>query len=848
MLADFREAARRLWRTRGFTATAVLTLALGIGVTTAFYAVEDAAVFRPLRTAHLDNVYNLMLRDRRYPMAMPLTNAQFRAIERQPPVGVLHAAILTVSSVIAKLPGRTEEVRAEVVSGSATATFSVRTQAGRFIDADDDRLTAAPVVVLSDRLWRDWLAGSTDLIGRTSVSIGGIPHTIIGVAAPGFEGMFPFTQCDLWLPYAAFGARKIAEVRSLRPDAVQTATAYVRLADGVTPARVEPALRAAIIGSEDGPEPLISLLTTSKDRPPHPVRPRLTPDASAIHVDLGSSGNGAVMPGAMAILVLSGLVLLAACANLSNLLFARASERAGEVAVRLSLGASASKICRLFFAEAAIISALAALAGLALAVGATYLLGTAIPLFGPGRWNRLTVEVTPSVRVALYAVGTGTISALLVGALAGWRASHLPPGRTLASAGAAMGMTRRGRTARVIFVVIQVTVAVVLITGASNSLANMAKVLARRIHFDTAPLSSASLHLPREYTDGRAHEFFDRVLQAARRDRSVQGAALASGLPGATYARTGGKLFIADKDDSRTVGDSEKPWMDAGYHRVSGELGGVSPEFLSTIGLPLRQGRDFRATDADGAPLVAIVSEAAAAQLWPNRNPIGRRVMFGLEGKWWTVIGVCADPVTQWDESPLLSPSNLVLVPFDQRFQRQALVILRSTTPMARVELLRTTVHALDEDLPVYDASTVDELILSWVRPLRAAAALMGSLVVLSLTIAALGIYGVMSYLVSIRTREFGIRLALGAAPRRLVLMAVSEARLLILIGLLPGVWLVSVGSAFGQNRLLQGFMPTDISTWFAVPALILAIGLAAAYIPARRAARVDPNSALREL
>jgi hypothetical protein len=381
--------------------------------------------------------------------------------------------------------------------------------------------------------------------------------------------------------------------------------------------------------------------------------------------------------------------------------------------------------------------------------------------------------------------------------------------------------------------------------------ARTAQVLDRHLLFDTAPLASARLNLSRfyrqKYTESSTRAFFDRVLRDTAKLPDVQSATLTSGLPGASYAPVR-QLLVADKDSSLIDGDSPTPWRDSTYRRVNVYLSTGSVDFLKTIGLPLTRGRDFRSTDVDGAPLVAIVSESAAARLWPGRDPLGRRAMLGLETHWLTVVGVCADAISEWVESDIDSPSNFVLVPFDQRFSTDALVVARTSKPGAAAGAIRAAVHAIDEDVPVSDAGTVDAAILAWVRPLRAWGALMASLVVISLCIASLGIYGVISYFVSLRTREFGIRLALGATPRQLVLMTVREARLLLLIGLLPGVWIVSVGSRFFQNTTLKVFTPNDIPTWFAVPALILAVGLIAAYIPARRAARVDPNVALREL
>jgi predicted permease len=849
LLPDFRYAMRRLWRAPAFTLASAVTLALGIGVASSVFAIEEAAIFRPVRDAHLERVHSVAIADRRITQHMPITLSQFRALDARPPEGVQVAA-LGDWIITAKTPGRTEQVHLEMISGGAARMFGLRARAGRVLSVEDDRPTATPVVVLSDRLWQHWFGGRRDVVGAASLTLNAVPFTVVGVAPPEFHSIYPFRRADVWIARAMWTSVYPA---SGLDDSLWSV--FVRARPGMTEAALVAGVQRVLESSPDGLEPLITTREYGeKAADPSNARVVAGRDLStAILADM--SGIADVL------LVFAGFVLLAACANLANMLYARAAERADELSIRRSLGATAVRVLRLVVLEAMIVAGLATLVGVTLSLVGLALLGSAMPAFEARGYFVPLADASADGHVFLFACGCGVTAALAVGSLTAWRAARLEPFQARGAGSAASGLTRRGRGIRVGLVAVQVTTALVLVMGAGVYVASTAKVLDRRLEFDTAPLTSVHLVLPREddrlralggdrsvgYNDSRARAFYDRLLAAVRALPGVQHVTVTSGLPGAEYSRPLRKLLVADKDAVRD-GDSAKPWMDPSYRRVNGDVASASSTFLDTIGLPLTRGRNLRETDRDGAPLVAVVSESAAAELWPGREPIGRRFMFGLENRWWTVVGVCGDPVHQWDESPLDSPSNFVLVPLDQRFGTDTLIVARSANPSALITPLRAAIHAMDEDVPVSDAATVDESILAWVRPLRASALLMTTLVVISLGISMLGVYGVMAYLVSQRTREFGIRLALGATPRRLVVATLAEARVLVLIGLVPGVWIVSVSSRFLQNSTTRAFVPNDISIWIVVPLFILLVGMAAAWTPARRAARVDPAIALRDL
>jgi hypothetical protein len=347
------------------------------------------------------------------------------------------------------------------------------------------------------------------------------------------------------------------------------------------------------------------------------------------------------------------------------------------------------------------------------------------------------------------------------------------------------------------------------------------------------------------YHPAAGRVFFDRVLLAARALPEVEHAALADSFPAGDYSTPITVDFRTERDVKGTDGIIRR--IEGAFRTVRGGSIAVSPGFPATIGLPLRRGRDIAPTDQDSTPLVVIVNETAARLLWPDQDPIGKRLMFGDDGKWRTVVGVCADPITVPSASPLNSPANLVLIPAAQEYRPEMLIVVRSRHPAGQLEPLRGAIRAVDENVAAFDVATAETSIMAWAAPFRAAAVLTGSLGLLALTIATLGVYSVIAYVVSLRTREFGIRMALGARPGQVVKMVLDDAIRLVLVGLLAGVFVTAIAERYLESQRV-GFMPNEILTWIAVLALIITIGLAAALVPARRASRVDPNVALREL
>ncbi|MEX2271086.1 MAG: FtsX-like permease family protein [Vicinamibacterales bacterium] len=834
LLHDLRYAVRQLLRTPGFTAAAVMTLALGIGVNTAFFAVVNAVVFRPIRAVDLENVWRPSYKAAQWSgLGMPLAHARF--VETHLPEGITAISTVISQPVLAHTEGHAERVEAEYVSGGHAAVFNLRPQAGRFITRDDDR-GVQRTIVISDRIWREWFGADRSVVEKTFIKINDDTFLVVGVAPFGYRGNLGFglSNTDFWLPLNALLGPN-GNNPGITAAPVST---IVRLAPGVSRYAAAEQLTASVkdlpMGRRTGP-----FVVT--------LRSSATPDSLR-------------RPGYL-IMGFAALVLLAACANLANMLYTRGSHRAAEVAVRQSLGATSGRVFRLFLVEATLIAIAASSAGLVLALSATSLLQAAFPSFRD-RATRISIDLTPDYRVFAFAFGAGVAATLVVGVISAWKASRVPPQRAMASGDAATSITRTSRRVRLGLVAVQVTGAVVLLMAAGLYLRQTHGAFEYRLTFDSKPLAAARLDLSRHgYNDERARVFLDKLVADVRAMPGMQSAAIADGIPGGISMGGAGAVFAAEKSRGPVA-----RYIDGSYKRIAGTVVAASTGYLRTIDLPLESGRDLNDGDVDGAELIAVVSRSTAAHLWGSApDALGKRIMIGNEGHWRRIVGICADPATR-KSNPFsqlqYTPANLMIVPLQQRYQPprteretqfarrfrgEVLVVVRSEQPRGQLDPLRLTVRNLDSNVALFDAASLDDSILSWAGPLRAARLLMITIALLALAISVTGIYGVLSFIVARRRREFGIRIALGAERRQVLKMIFDEALHLLLVGLLAGVLVAALGERTLTARR-YGMPPNEISTWVVVLLLILTVGLAAALLPARRAASIDPNVALRDL
>jgi len=763
----------------------------------------------------------------------------FRALELHPPDSVTAVAGIAGGPArtpsLVQVPGRAEYLLSETVSSGYADVFGVFAHVGRWM-TPDETYAGAHVAVIGDRIWREWFGAEPTIVGHATITIvggcrdvdGACRLTIVGVAPPGLRGVQTgVAPTEIWLPLGPLPATRTPA----RFGTNRYMLTFVRTRPGVAGSQVAGEIRL--------------LMSTQPSADPAAASIDVVPASEALRTDeLMALGGWA--------LAFSGLVLLAACANLANMLYARGSQRAGEIAVRLSLGAGAGGILRLFAAEAGLVAAAGAGAGLVLAISATRAFGAAFPTFRLTT-GALSFDLRPDYRVYFYALVVGVLGAVVVSLLAAWQSMRLSVVRALGAGPTSSIVGSRRRGLPLTFVSVQITAAVLLLIGAGLFIENTRTAVNVRLDYDTSTLAAARVRILRtvgaNYVEqseahvSRARAFFDSLVASLRARPGVEHAAIANNLPGGTAPAPengGGNSHLVALDAPRNA--------PGGARRLNASWIWASPGFFAAIDVPLIAGRDFRPGDTYGAPAVAILSRSAADGLWPGEDAIGKQITCcRVAERAITVVGVAADPVGSSDTSPWTRASNYVFLSAAQGRNTEMDVVVRSAAVATSVEAIRETSSALDEDAAVFYAGPVNQFLLAGVAVQRAERVLTTSLGVLALGIAMLGVYGVVSYFVSRRTREFGLRLALGAMPRQILKLVVDYAVHIILIGLLPGVLLASLGTRLFEHQLF-GIMPNGITMWVVAPMLMLAAGVVAGLVPARRAARVDPNVTLRDL
>ena len=817
-LREVRYAVRSLRRTPAFAVTAVVTLALGIGAATGFYALADALAFRPARAADLDGVHDIAFDYLPPPDsgAPPhgvrgLPGDLFRRLEAGYTGNITAVASSISATGLVEGPARAERLPLEFVSGGYADLLRLSIHAGRWIDSTDDRAGQPPAAVISDRVWNAFFDRRNGAIGDTlRVSSGGhaVTFTVVGVAPATFRGMRDgFQATDVWVPLGSW------------PDArrTQVVETWVR-----TPqTHPEAALREIerVIG------------------PSAPFAGGLMTDLRLSRIADRMNRRSLHLTGFI-ILALAALAFTAACANVANLMNARHATRQGEVAVRLALGARPVRVIRLLASEAAVIATAAAGLGFALALAGVEAFGTAFPELQLDPRTLLVLDVAPDYRVFVAAVAGGVLSAAILAATSVALALRVPLHGQLAG-GAAQGLTGR-KPLRRTAVAVQVTAALVLAMGASLALQNLHVVMARRLLFDADRVFT--VQIDREYDDNvaRTQQFYENLERRLPDLPGVEAAALSSALPVPLVARPGWTNVYAEPPEHGLAGSP---------HRFDVLMVAATPGYLDAMDVVVTAGRGIGPGDVPGSPTVAVVSESVAAALWPGQTALGKRLILGI-GDPVVVVGIAPDPATSkgyLDAGAWRFVTNGVVVPLAQWWRPPRLALLRSREPLALVAPVRSLVRELDDKATVVGASTVAAAFAASLGPIRGLSVLVSTLAAIALSIALLGVYGVLSYLVSLRTREFGIRLALGARPGQVARLVFDSAVHVVLVGLLAGVTVATLMSRALQNWLVT-VAPSPLAMWFQVPLLMLVVGLLAAYLPARRAARVDPNVALREL
>ena len=799
LIKDIRYGVRGLLKRKAFAAIAISTLALGIAATTATFTVVDAVLLRKLPVSDPDRV--VVIHNQLPKINLPRTPVsapQFVDYSRQTDAFTSSAAFATRNFNLTGV-AMPERLQAGRVTATFFPTLGINPIAGRFFTQDEDRFGNERVVVLSAALWKRLFSSNPSAING-SLQLNSDQYQIVGVVPAGIEELYP--NVDLWMPMA-FSPRELSEGR--RNSLAYTMVA--RLQSGTTIKRAQD-IMSSLAGSISG-----------KDRDTFNIEVRSMTDEYLSNVRRPL------------FVLLSAVVavLLISCANVANLLLARATVRGHEIALRVALGASRNRIVRQLLTESLLIAIFGGVLGIVLAVWGTQ----ALLALAPGNLPRLS-GVQTDLRILFLSLGVSVACGLIFGLVPALAASKtnlvvsLKDSERTDSGGTSKQWLRRT------LVVAEVAMALVLLISAGLMVRSFRKLLDVKPGFNPENVLTLRLSLPSaQYNDAtKVAAFYDDVI------------ARVSGLPGVQHAAAAFQTPFTSGGDNSLF--SIRDWhANPGDPAPHADYAFVSADYFRAIGLPILKGRDFQPSDMRAgnnfAPnSVAIIDEELAKRFWPNGDALGGGISWTPQGPWATVVGICA--TAQLNDLSEQSKGTFYLPSY---YSSSTLVVRTSRDPRTLTAAVRDQVLSVDPNQPVYDIKTMEQRVAATLETRRFAVVLLGVFGALALLLAAIGLYGVLAFAVSQRTREIGIHLALGAQRRDVLLMVLRQGMSLVFIGVVAGV----IG-AYALTRTIRSLLfevgPTDLVTFIFVPVLLALVGLVACYVPARRATKVDPLVALR--
>jgi predicted permease len=815
---DARYAGRMLGKNPGFIAVVVVTLALGIGANATIFSLVNALLLRPLpaeRPEEIVAVYTSDFSGPRYGASSYPDYLDFR--EKNDALEGLVAYTLRPLNLAVR--GTNERIFAELVSGNYFSLLGIRPALGRGFLPEEDRTPGRhPVVVLSHGLWTRRFGADASLVGRL-ITLNGEAFTVVGVAPEGYGGMIRGLGVEAWVP-----TMMEPKLQPNSRDIVERSNrGFLLLGRLKTGATVEQAQARFNVIARQLHQAFPQAWTDVRDQR------RAVTVLPEYQARIFPGARGPVLGFLALLMVVAGLVLLVACANVANLLLSRAAARRREMAIRLSLGAGRGRLIRQLLTESILLALVAGSAGTLLALWGTDLLTA----FQPPVPIPVQLSLSLDGRVLAFALLLSLLTGVLFGLAPALGASRPDLVQSLKDDASGSGGASRSRLRRA-FVVAQVSLSLLLLIGSGLFLRSLRNASTLDPGFDAENLLLLSMDLePQGYTRETGPAFYQRLLERARAVPGVEAATLATELPlGLGASRMG--LTIE--------GYTRQPGEDAEVHGAF-----VGPGYFETLRIPLLRGRGFTDQDRQSAPGVAAVNEAFAQRYWPGQDALGKRLQLGVgvtpEDPAWEVVGVVKTGkyVTLGEE-----PRPFFYMPVLQVYRPSATLLVRAAGGPARaLPAVRTAVQELDRSLPLFDVKTMEQHLGTTLLPARLAGAVLGLFGGVALLLAAVGIYGVMAYAVAQRTREIGIRMALGARPADVLRLVIAQGMGLTLVGMAIGL-----AAAFGVTRflasLLYGLSPTDPVTFLGVSLLLAGAAFLACYLPARRAMRVDPAIALR--
>ena len=807
---DLRFGVRMLLKSPGFTAVAVLSLALGVGVNTSIFSLINAVLLRPLPVEDPGRLVSIYHRSAQG--AGSFSSTAYPVYEYYRDHNEVFSGLMAFCRVPINLRigEETERIPAEIVTGNYFSVLGVKPILGRaFLPEEDRTLGAHPVVVLSYGLWQRRFGGDSGLVGRT-ITLNGYSFTVVGIAPRNFRGVVLDwgDPPEIWAPMMMYreAVPAFGGIDPLHRWGMDWLLVTGRLKPGVSLAQARAAMATlAAQMAQAHPERRKEWATVLL--PAHQARFWPTYRDSIVNY-LG------------VLMAVVGLVLLIACFNVANLMLARAAKRQREIAVRLALGAGRSRLVRQLLTESVLLSLLGGAAGLLVAVWTS---GVLTSFYRPFR-IQMALDTSLDARVLGFAFLVSLLTGILFGLAPVRQASRLDLVPALKSEASALLPGLRRFSLRNGLVVAQVALCLVLLIGAGLFLKTLRNAQAEDVTFDAGNVLLLNVDpATRGYTESRGQQFYSQLLERVRALPGVRSASLVSIIP--LGGLRGGTDITVDKQTLQV------------------NLNWVSPGYFQTIGIPLLRGRDFTERDHPGAPRVAVVNEQMARRFWPGQDAIGKQFQLTRPRVSVEIVGVVRDGKMRNFREQARPGFYL---PLDQHYCPQMTLEVRTAGgPAGMLGAVRREVQALDKDLPLGEFRTLKTHLSSALSQERMTAALLSALGLLALVLAAIGLYGVISFSVAQRTREIGIRVALGAQSSQVLRVVLRQGMFLTLIGLGIGLAAAAVLTRFTAS-LLYGVSPTDPLTFAGVSFLLAALTLAASYIPARRATQVDPMVALR--
>jgi putative ABC transport system permease protein len=806
ILADIRYAFRQLRKSPVFAIAAISTLAVGVGADTAVFSVVNAVMLRPLPYAQPDRLVSVAswsIKGVPHPepaLSYP-TFFDFRALNQV----FDHLVCYRDNQYTMGAPERPIHVDGEIVSWDLFPALGVQPEIGRGFLPEEEK-PGSGAVVLSHQLWQAQFGGDRSLVGK-SITIDGRPHTVAGIAPPGFRFPAESNLAQIWTTIATDATVQMGEpITEQRGARLLSATGRLKPGVAIEQARAQMDLVAGALAQQH-PE--------NKNLPATYIQPQLA-------VLVGNTRSPLLV-----LLAAVGLVLLIACANIASLLLARTAERRHEFCVRAAIGASRSRIVRQLLAESMVLALLGCIAGLILAFASLRVL---LPLAGDSipRISQASLDG----RVLGFSIALATLTSVLFSLAPALQVAQTRLTDSLKQDN--RGGVRGSDRLRSILVIGQIALGLVLLSGASLLIASFAHLARQDPGVKTDHVLTFGVNLPSaRYNDARSVSFYDQLVGRLKALPGAQSAAAGNPLP-----FTGDQINVSFDIEERPTPPASRPHADMAI---------VTPGYFQTLGIPTVEGRDFLPRDDASAPPVLIVNRAFADKFFPGEQVVGKRIRPGATGAMGQTTNEIVGLVGNARQSALVAePEPIYYFSYKQLTWGGLYGVLRTSTPPAAVESsVREAVASIDSQEPVFDLKTLDELKATDIAQPRFQMLLLASFAGVALLLIVVGLYGLLAYSVMRRTREIGLRIALGATGNSVLRMVLAKTLAMVGAGLVIG-FAASVAGGSLLQEMLYGAGPRDPVVFVVACLLITATALAAAYVPARRASKVDPVQALR--